>query len=68
MQSVVCKDFGQCCTLEEPCRIKSYKENSFTEQTNMRNSFSALKHSFYPNLINVLPWGNTAVQKKVQGN
>lgn len=68
MQSVVCKDFSQCCTSEGPCRIKSKKENSSIEQTNMSNSFAALKHSFYPNLINVLPWGNTAVQKKVQGN
>lgn len=68
MQSVICKDFSQHCTLEGPYRIKSKKENSFTEQTNMPNSFSALKHSFYPNLINMLPWGNTAIQKKVQGN
>lgn len=68
MQNVVCKDFSQRCTLEGPYRRKSKKENSFIEQTNMHNSFSALKHSFYPNLINMLPWGNTAVQEKVQGN
>lgn len=67
MQCVVCKDFSQRCTLEGPYRRKSEKENTFTEQTNMRNSFS-LKHSFYRNLINMLPWGNIAVQKKVQGN
>lgn len=68
MQNVVCKDFSQLCTSEGSYKIKSKKENSFIEQTNMPNSFSALKHSFYPNLINVLPWGNTALQKKVQGN